>query len=187
MFMSDTSQGVTVLLRAWRGGDPNALEQLMPLVYKHLQGMAGRYLQFERPGHTLSATAVVHEAFLRIVDTEVTWQDRAHFLAVASLAMRRVLVDHAKMHQRSKRGGHPLKVPLDEAMALSPSASDQVQDLDDALTRLAQVDERKAKLVEMLYFGGLSYVEMAEVAGISESTVHRELRLAKAWIRHEIE
>jgi RNA polymerase sigma factor (TIGR02999 family) len=184
--MAESGQNVTYLLQEWRRGDPQALDQLMPLVYDRLRAMAGSYLRSERPGHTLSTTAVVHEAFLRLVDTEVDWQDRAHFLAIAARVMRRVLVDHAKAHQREKRGGAPAQVSLDDVVLISPQASAQVQDLDEAITRLAAVDERKGRLLELFYFGGLSYEESAAAVGISEATVHRELKLAKAWIRHEL-
>jgi RNA polymerase sigma factor (TIGR02999 family) len=129
---------------------------------------------------------VVHEAFLRLVETEVEWQDRAHFLAITARVMRRLLVDHAKAHRREKRGGTPVQVSLDEVLLISPQASAQVQDLDEAISRLAAIDERKGRLLELFYFGGLSYEESAAALDISEATVHRELKLAKAWIHHEL-
>jgi RNA polymerase sigma factor (TIGR02999 family) len=129
---------------------------------------------------------VVHEAFLRLVETEVEWQDRAHFLAITARVMRRLLVDHAKAHHREKRGGTPVQVSLDEVLLISPQASAQVQDLDEAISRLAAIDERKGRLLELFYFGGLSYEESAAALDISEATVHRELKLAKAWIHHEL-
>jgi RNA polymerase sigma factor (TIGR02999 family) len=177
---------VTQLLQAWRNGDQNALNSLMPMVYDQLRSIAGRYLRAENPGHTLGATGVVHEAFIRLVETDVGWQDRAHFLAIASRVMRRILVDHARAHGRAKRGGAPPKISLDDALIVSPERADEVVHLDDALTRLSALDERKSRILEMLYFGGLTYVETAEAVGISEVTVHRELKLAKAWLRRDL-
>jgi RNA polymerase sigma factor (TIGR02999 family) len=177
---------VTLLLRAWGAGDPQAFDRLVPLVYEQLQAMAARSLRSERAGHTLSATAVVHEAFLRLVDADVPWNDRIHFFAVAAQVMRRVLVDHAKSLRRGKRGGGAERVALDDVALVSPQASEQVLEVDEALSRLAALDERKSRLLELLYFGGLTYTEAATALGVSEATVHREVKLAKAWLRHEL-
>lgn len=179
-------QPVTQLLHAWRQGDASALNQLMPLVYDQLRAIAGRRLQAEAPGHTLGATAVVHEAFIRLAGAEVQWQDRAHFLAISARVMRRILVDHARGRDRERRGGGAARVPLDEIQVEMPGRSSDVEALDEALSRLAALDERKAAILELLYFGGLTYPEIAEVRGVSEATVHRELTLAKAWLRREM-
>jgi RNA polymerase sigma factor (TIGR02999 family) len=179
-------EAVTRLLHAWREGDRAALNGLMPLVYDQLRLIAGSHFKSETPGHTLQATAVVHEAFLRLAGSEVEWQDRAHFLAIAASTMRRILVDHARARSRVRRGGGVIAFSLDEAIAFSSEPDDRVVDLDEALTNLATVDERKARILEFLYFGGLTYAETAEALAISEATVHRELKLAKAWLRHEL-
>jgi RNA polymerase sigma factor (TIGR02999 family) len=179
-------ESVTRLLQAWRGGDREALNGLMPIVYDQLRLIAGSYFRSEAPGHTLQATAVVHEAFLRLAGSEVEWQDRAHFLAIAASTMRRILVDHARTSRRARRGGGEAPFSLDEAIAVSAQPDDQVVDLDEALTTLAAIDERKARILELLYFGGLTYAETAVALGISDATVHRELKLAKAWLRHEL-
>ena len=176
---------VTQLLLQWRAGDEQALNQLLPLVYDELRRLAGRYMQSERPDHTLQPTALVHEAYLGLVDIRVSWQDRTHFFAVAARLMRRLLVDHAKANQRDKRGGG-LKVTLKEEMSATPEPALDVFALDEALKVLAGFDDRKSQVVELHYFGGLSYDETAEALGLSAATVHRELRLAKAWLYHEL-
>jgi len=180
------NESVTQLLSAWRGGDSNALERLTPLVYEELRRLAGRYMKSERQGHTLQATAVVHEAFVRMVDMEVPWQDRAHFYAVAARMMRRILVDHAKAHRRLKRGGPVTTLSFDEGLKVSADAETDLVDLDDALQKLSEFDPRKCEVVELHYFGGLTYDETAEALEISPVTVHRELKMAKAWLRHEL-
>lgn len=177
---------VTQLLRSWRAGDQDSLENLLPMVYDELRRLAGRYMHGERSGHTLQATALVHEAYMRLVNAEVSWADRTHFFAVAARAMRRILVDHAKAKRRVKRGGDAVKLSLDEAVNVGEESSDTLVDLDEALDRLAAFDERKAKLVELHFFGGLTYDESAEALGISAATVHRDLRLAKAWLNREL-
>ena len=172
---------VTQLLRESRQGDPEATNRLIPLVYAHLHALASRYMRGERPDHTLSPTALLNEAYLKLAGTDVEWQDRSHFLVIASRIMRQILVDHARTRQRLKRDGGQ-KVALDEIdLAAAPAVS--VLELDEALTRLAQQDERKAKLIELLYFGGLSYEEAARALDISEATVHRDVKLAKVWLR----
>lgn len=184
--MDASTQDITALLHAWRDGDREALNELMPIVYAQLRSIAGSYLRSEDPSHTLGATAVVHEAFIKLVHADVGWQDRVHFLSIAARVMRRILVDHARTNRRAKRGGVAEKLPLDEALAVSLESASQLVDLDDALKRFSELDERKSRALELLYFGGLTYQETAEALGISEATVHRELKLAKAWLRHEL-
>lgn len=173
---------VTELLLQWRAGQPEALELLIPKVYEELRAIARQALGGERPEQTLGATDLVHEAFLRLVSADVSWNDRAHFLAVSARVMRRILVDRARAKARTKRGGALRRVPLDEEHAIALDASDELLDLDDALRALAAVDERKARVVEMVCFGGLTYDEVAAVLDISRPTAHRDLRLAKAWL-----
>jgi RNA polymerase sigma factor (TIGR02999 family) len=175
------------LLGAWRSGDEGALEALTPLVYSELRRLAGHYMRSERAGHTLQATAVVNEAFMRMVDMDVPWQDRAHFFAIAARSMRRILVDHAKAHRREKRGGKNTDLTLDEALVVSAEPDPDLVNLDEALQRLEALDERKAQVVELHYFGGLTYDEIAEAMEISAATVHRDLRMAKAWLQNELE
>lgn len=182
--MTNPTDSVTELLHAWRGGDRDALDRLIPLVHDELHRLAARHMRSERPDHTLQTTALVDEAYLRLVDAEVAWQDRAHFLAVAATVMRRVLVDHARGRDRGKRAG--VKVTLEEAALVSPSASDDMLALDEALSRLAKNDERSARAVELHYFGGLTYREIGEVLEVSEATVDRDLRLARAWLYKEL-
>jgi RNA polymerase sigma factor (TIGR02999 family) len=175
-----------MLLQQWRGGDDGALDQLMPLIYHELRRLAQRCLYSERPGHTLRATALVHEAYMRLIDADVEWHDRAHFYAIAARAMRRILVEYARAHTRQKRGGGNEQVPLDEAVLVGPEAAAIVTDLDDALQKLAAIDPRKSDIVQLLFFGGLTYNETAAALDISPATVHRELKLAKAWLLREM-
>jgi RNA polymerase sigma-70 factor (ECF subfamily) len=181
---------VTRLLGAWRSGDASALQDLTPLVYDELKTLARRYMRRERAGHTLQATAVVHEAFVRLVGMDVPWQDRVHFFAVAARLMRRILVDHAKGRQRTKRGGTHTVVSLgmsdDPGSNASSAGEIDVLEIDDALERLARRDARLAQIVELHYFAGLTYQETALALDISEATVHRDLRMAKAWILSQI-
>jgi RNA polymerase sigma factor (TIGR02999 family) len=177
---------VTELLRQWGSGDKQALDQLMPLVYDQLRKLASRYLRAERPDHTLAATALVHEAYLRLVDVDVAWQDRIHFFVVSARILRRILVDHARTNKREKRGGEADKVPLDEAIVVGPQSSGKVLDLDEALQRLAAHDPRKSEIIELRCFGGLTHEETAAALGISTATVLREMRMAKAWLRREL-
>ncbi len=182
-------QAVTRLLSAWRAGDNSALQQLTPLVYEELRLLAHRYMRRERNSHTLQATAVVHEAFVRMVDLEVAWQDRTHFYAVAATLMRRILVDHAKGKHRAKRGGSALIRSLETSdlnTAAALAGPYDVLEIDETLEQLAKVDERLARTVELHYFGGLTCTEIATALGISEATVHRDLRLAKAWMLKEL-
>lgn len=185
---ADRQAAVTRLLSAWQSGDSRALERLTPLIYEELRNRARRYMQRERPGHTLQATAVVHEAFVKLVEMNVSWQDRAHFFAVAARQMRRILVDHAKTRFRDKRGGTTTSSLDDVDQDLGPASAGNIDvlEIDEALSRLADMNPRLAELVELHYFGGLTYQELSETLKISEATVDREIRLAKAWILKEI-
>jgi RNA polymerase sigma factor (TIGR02999 family) len=187
--MSDLSQGeVTQLLKQWSAGRASALDDLLPLVYRELKAMAARRLRRERADHTLQATDLVHEAFLRLVGQHnASWNDRAHFFAIAAQAMRRVLVDHARRTGAEKRISPSQKVPLDAAPPLSSEPDVSILEVDQALERLTAVDERQARVVELRFFGGLTVAETAEVMSISEATVAREWRMARAWLRREIE
>jgi RNA polymerase sigma factor (TIGR02999 family) len=185
MGIGETSE-VSRLLLAWRDGDASALQRLVPLVYHQLHALAQRHLRGERPDHTLQTTALIHEAYLRLVGADVQWEGRAHFLAVAAQTMRRILVDHARGKQREKRGAGAVPVDLDRIAVASPQAGPELVALDDALERLATLDTRKARAVDLHYFGGFSYDETAEALGVSPATVHRELRLAKAWLYREL-
>jgi RNA polymerase sigma factor (TIGR02999 family) len=158
----------------------------MPLVYDQLRKVASRCLRAERPDHTLVTTALVHEAYLRLVDSDLALEDRIHFFAVSARILRRILVDHARANKREKRGGVAVKVPLDEALVVGPQAAGRVLDLDEALQRLAAHDRRKSEIVELLCFGGLTYDETATALEISPATVLREMRMAKAWLRREL-
>jgi RNA polymerase sigma factor (TIGR02999 family) len=177
---------VTELLRDWRSGDQKAFDRLMTVLYDQLRVMAHRQMLRERPDHTLRTTALVHEACLKLLSADVPWEDRAHFLAVAAKAMRRILVDSARTRNREKRGFDAVHLPLDEALAVSSQPPADLVLLDETLTRLASFDGRKAEIVELLFFGGLTYEEAARCLGTSRATLHRELRLAKAWLYHEI-
>jgi RNA polymerase sigma-70 factor, ECF subfamily len=182
-------QELSVLLRAWSGGDESALDKLMPLVHDELHRLAHRYMVRERAGHnTLQTTALVNEAYLRLIDADqVKWQDRAHFFAIAARLMRRILVDFARKRGYQKRGGDVQKVTLDEAMVLSPEKDGDLVRLDDALNELAEFDARKAKVVELRYFGGLSVEETAEVMKIAPITVMRDWNMAKLWLLKELQ
>jgi RNA polymerase sigma-70 factor (ECF subfamily) len=185
--MTPSPQEVTRLLVAWSDGDEQALAALMPLVYDELRRLAHRHLGRERADHTLQTTALVHEAYLRLVDQkEPRWRNRAHFLAIASQMMRRILVDYARARGFAKRGGGAWRAPLDEAMVVSDERAADVVALDEALKALAQFDERKSRMVELRFFGGLSIEETAEVLGVSPGTVMRDWTLAKAWLQREI-
>ena len=179
---------VTRLLIAWNAGDRDAVERLMPLVYGELREIAERHFRRERPGHTLQPTAVVHEAYFRLVDqTRVTWKNRGHFFAIASQAMRRILIDHARAREADKRGGREKPVTLDVGVA-SPEPADDVDllALDEALVRLKALDEPQARIVELRFFGGLSIEETAEAMETSPSSIKREFRSARAWLFREL-
>jgi RNA polymerase sigma factor (TIGR02999 family) len=184
--MPTEKETVTRLLREWNAGDKAALDQLMPVVYDQLRRLAAKCLRSERPDHTLRATALVNEAYLRLVNADVEWQDRVHFFAIAARMLRRILVDHAKANQREKRGGGAEKVQLDEAVMVGPQSGTGIIDLDLALQRLAEHDRRKSEIIELLCFGGLTYDETATALNISPATVHRELKLAKAFLHREL-
>ncbi len=178
---------ITGLLVAWGSGDESALERLIPLVYAELHQLAHRYMTRERPGHTLQTTALVNEAYLRLVNwREVQWQNRAHFFALSAQMMRRILVDFARDKQYLKRGGGALHVSLGEAAAFTESPSASLVALDEALTTLTEMDRRKGQVVEMRFFGGLSVKETAEVLKVSEETVMRDWRLSKVWLLREL-
>lgn len=183
---SEKANDVTALLVRLRRGDGRAFDLLMPIVYEELRRLARRHMRGERPGHTLQATELLHEAYERLVRMEVPWEDRLHFFAVASRTMRRVLVDHARARKRKKRGGDWHRQTLDEALVVSPESPVDLLALDDALERLMKQDERKGRAVELHYFGGLTYEETAQVLGVSPVTVHRELKFAKAWLFRQL-
>jgi RNA polymerase sigma factor (TIGR02999 family) len=177
---------VTQLLHAWREGDRGALDRLAPLIYDELHRLAERAMSGERRDHTLQPTALIHEAYLRLIDADVEWNDRVHFMATAASVMRRILVDHARAKRRIKRGGDKERVSWESAVVVSEQPSEEIVLLDDALRRLEQRDGRKAKVVELKYFGGLNYEETGTALGISPATVERDLRMAKAWLYREL-
>ena len=179
--------GVTELLLAWGQGDQSALDKLVPLVYDELYRLAKRYMARERTGHTLQTTALVNEAYLRLVDLKsVRWQNRAHFFAISAQVMRRILVDFARSRNYQKRGGGARLVSFDEALNISQQQDADLIALDDALNTLASVDERKSKVVELRFFGGLSVEETAHVLKVSEDTVMRDWKMAKVWLLREM-
>jgi len=185
--MTPTPQEITQLLVAWGDGDRAALDQLTPLVYEELRRLAHQYMSQERPGHTLQTSALVNEAYLRLIDQkDVHWQNRAHFFGIAAQMMRRILVDHARQRRYAKRGGAARQVPLDEAMIVSEERAADVVALDQALNSLAEIDPRKSQIVELRFFGGLSIEETAEVLKVSPGTVMREWTLAKAWLKRAV-
>jgi RNA polymerase sigma-70 factor (ECF subfamily) len=185
--MVSSPHEVTRLLRAWSDGDEAALARLVPLVESELHRLAGSYLRRERPGHTLQTTALVNEAYLRLIDdSAVLWQDRAHFYGVAAQLMRRILVDHARRRRKLKRGGDPLRVSLADAENAVPESSPDIIALDEALSSLAKLDPRKSQIVELKFFGGLQEEAIAEVLTISLRTVQREWNLARAWLYNEL-
>jgi RNA polymerase sigma factor (TIGR02999 family) len=182
--MAATPNEVTRLLVAWGNGDQAALDQLMPLVYSELHRLAHRHIKKERPGHTLQTSALLNEAFLRLVDQrDVHWHGRAHFFSIAAQMMRRILVDYARSRRYAKRGGDAQQVSFNEELPVSRQISANVVEVHEALNELAGIDERKSKVVELKFFGGLSNEETAEVLGVSPGTVMRDWTLAKAWLR----
>jgi RNA polymerase sigma factor (TIGR02999 family) len=181
------SHEVTHLLQAWSDGDKGALDKLMPLVYNELHRLAGRYMGGERPGHTLQTTALVNEAYLRLVDVrQMSWQNRTHFFAVSAQLMRRILVEFARSRHARKRGGEAAPVSLDEALVVSSERGEDLVALDDALEALAAIDPRRSRVVELRFFGGLSVEETAEVLKVSAETVMHDWKLAKAWLLREL-
>ncbi len=182
-----TSAEATQLFTDWSDGDAVSLDELIPVVYDELRRLARHYLSRERVDHTLQPTALVHEVYLRLIGQDnVRWQNRAHFFAVAAQMMRRILVDHAKGHHRTKRGGGAIKLSLDEAINLSVEGAMDLVALDEALARLSATDPRKSQVVELRYFGGMSVEETAEILGISHKTVMREWVTARAWLYREL-
>ncbi len=183
---SANSKSVTQLLLDSSKGDEKALAALVPLVYDELHRLAGSYMRREHPGHTLQTTGLVHEAYMRMVDQNAQWSSRAHFFAVAAKMMRRILVDHARSHHRAKRGGGAVRVTLDEPALVSKDSDREIVALEDALKRLEAVDELRARIVELRFFGGLSNEEASKVLGISTATVQRQWSGARAWLYHEL-
>ena len=181
--MEQTPGAVSRMLRAWGGGDLQARDDLVPLVYRELRQRAGAYLRRERPDHTLQPTALVHEAYLRLMGQElVTWQNRAHFFGVAAQMMRRILVDHARAHRAAKRPGADLKVVLDDRIGVTEPRDCELLLLDQALDELSEIDPRQGRIVELRYFGGLSEQEVTAVLSVSRATVTREWQTARAWL-----
>jgi RNA polymerase sigma-70 factor, ECF subfamily len=181
------TNSVTQLLLQWRAGDEASLNQLIPIVYDQLRALARRYMRAEKPGHTLRTTALVNEAFLRLVDSNISFNGRTHFLALSARLMRRILVDHAREFASAKRGGGAARVTLEESSLIAYEKVEDVLDLHEALEKLAEFDPRKSELVELVFFGGLTYEEAAEVVNMSVAGIHRELKLTKAWLRSEME
>ncbi len=184
---SDRNSAVTQMLLSLEEGDGSAAKRLFPVVYDDLRDLASRYLNDERKGHTLQPTALVHEAYMRLVDqTRVDWQGRTHFFAVGAQAMRRILVDHARKRQAAKRGGGLQRITLDERMAVEWRREEDLLALDDALIKLAELDPRQAKMVELRFFSGLKVNEVAEVLGMPKRSVEREWTMVRSWLRREL-
>ena len=185
--MAPSPQQVTQLLVAWGGGDQAARDELMPLVYEELRRLAHKCMRRERPAHTLQTSALLNEAYVRLVDQKnIQWQDRAHFFGIAARLMRQVLVDYARTRNYAKRGGDNCRVSLDEAMIVTRERAAEVVALDEALKTLAEIDPRQSQIVELRFFGGLSIDETAEVLAVSPGTVMRDWTLAKAWLRRAL-
>ena len=185
---AQNTQNITRMLKDWSDGSSEALDELLPFVYDELHRQAARYLRRERSDHTLQTTALIHEAYMKLIDQrEVRWQNRAHFFAVAAQAMRRILVDYARTRKREKRGGDDVKLQLDEAIEIPAKEKNiDLVALDEALNRLATYDERQARVVELRYFSGMTEEETAEVLGTSPATVRRDWNMAKAWLHHQL-
>lgn len=182
-----SSRDLTGILQAWGQGDQGALQKLIPLVYEQLHAAAGRYMASERPGQTIQTTALIHETYLRLVNIrQMKWQNRAHFFAICARLMRRILIDFARSRRSKKRGGAVPQVEFDEALVISPQAGEDFVALDDALNRLAQVDARKSRVVELRFFGGLDVKETAEVMKVSVDTVIRDWKFAKVWLLRDL-
>jgi RNA polymerase sigma-70 factor (ECF subfamily) len=185
--MTSSPQNITQLLVEWGNGDKEALDKLLPIVYEELRRQAERFLRRERPNHTLQPTALIHEAYLKLINQEhMRWQNRAQFFGIAAQLMRRILVDHARGKQAAKRGGEDVKLQLDEAMIGGRQKDVNLVTLDEALNRLGQLDEQQGKIVELRYFSGLSIDETSAAVSISPATVKRDWTIAKAWLRREI-
>jgi len=187
MRRAPTAHDVTLLLQAWGDGDKEALDRLAPLIYRELHILAKRFMSRERRDHTLQATALVNETYLRLVDIhQANWQDRAHFFAICARAMRQILVDHVRSRGSIKRGGGQQPLQLEEALVMAESPYSKLLELDDALNRLAALDQRKSRVVELRFFGGLSVEETAEALKTSPETVMRDWKMAKAWLHREL-
>lgn len=185
-FRDPLTHNITHLLKEWSDGDRRALDELTPLVYEELRQQAARYLRKERPGHTLQTAALINEVYLRLIDAkDVQWQNRAHFFAIAANLMRRILVDHARKRDAEKRGGSQIRLTLDEALAISKEPEVDLLAIDEALDRLAAIDEQQARVVELRFFSGLTVEETATALGISPKTVKRDWSVARAWLRRE--
>jgi RNA polymerase sigma-70 factor (ECF subfamily) len=185
---ASSPERVRQLLSDWRRGDDAALTELTPLVYEDLRRLAHHYMSGQRADHTLQTTALVNEVYLRLADqTKPSWQDRAHFIAVAARAMRQILINYANRYQTQKRGGGALKVALDDVALVSPTQSKEIVELNEALDRLAALDARKAEVVELKYFGGLNYDEIAEVLKVSAVTVRRDWEFARTWLYSDLQ
>ena len=185
--MTPATHEVTKLLNDWGTGDQSALDKLMPLVHNELHRLARLHMRREKPGHLLQTSALVNEAYLRLVDqSEIDWQNRAHFFGIAARLMRRILVDDARRRHRAKRGGYTIQVPLDDGASLPQQQADNLVLLDDALKSLAEIDPRQSEIVELRFFGGMSIEETAEVLKVSPGTVSRDWTLARAWLRKEM-
>ena len=185
--MASDSDKVTRLLLEWGDGNQQALDALVPLIYKELRNLAHNFLYRERPGHTLQTTALVHEAYLKLIDqNDARWQNRAHFFAIAAQAMRRILIDRARKHAAAKRGGPQEKLSLDEVADIALEPDINLLKLDEALNELAKIDPRQSRIVELRYFGGLTIEETAEVISVSSATVKREWMMARAWLHQEL-
>ena len=187
MTASHSPEGMTRLLLDWSQGDKAALNELIPLIEHELHRLAHQYMNRENPGHTLQTTALVNEAYLRLIDQKsVRWQNRAHFFAIAAQTMRRILIDHARSRTRAKRGGKAQKISLDEVAVVSHERAGEMVALDEALERLAAIDPRRGRVVELRFYGGLSNDEIAEVLGLSPNTVTRDWNMARAWLYREL-
>lgn len=185
--MTDKPEEISVILKDWSGGDRASADALLALVYDELRKIADRYLRRERSGHTLQPTALVHEAYMRLVDiSDINWQDRAHFFAVSANVMRRILVDHARARLADKRGGEAERVALEDAISLSNEPDVDLLAVDEALTELAEFDEQQSQIVELRFFGGLTIEETAAVLAISPATVKRDWAMAKAWLHRKL-
>jgi len=182
----DSRHDVTQLLLRWKDGDEKAFHEMLPLVYDELRRLARRYLQHEAPGHTLQSTALVHEAYLRMMDQNTSWQNRAHFFGIAAQMMRRVLVDHARSRSAAKRGEGARMVTLDPAIAAPEKRTVDIEALDEALTSLGKVDPRQERIIELRFFAGLSIEDTSEALQVSPATVKREFAMAKAWLYREM-
>lgn len=186
MAQGPTPQNITQLLAAWRDGNQSALDELYPLVYDELHRLARRYMSRERKGHTLQTTALINEAYVRLVGQKVNWANRSHFFAISAQIMRRILIDHARRHAYAKRGGGAQQVSLEEAAIVTPDQSGELLRLDEALKSLAEMDPRRSQVVELRYFGGLNNEEIAGVLNVSENTVTRDWNMARAWLYQQL-